>query len=282
MTATDPGIITDLRKEASYGGYLCLDKILSAQAPRSAPPHHDEMLFIIIHQAYELWFKLVLHEIEQTIAFMQAREPLRAHHFVQRVVEILRLLVRQIHILGTLEPIDFLEFRSRLMPASGFQSLQFREIEFAAGLKNRAAIDHFDYIPGARERLERRLADPDLRSALYDMLRAMGYAIPGQVSLAHLEAHPEASEALLEALRPIYQHPERHLPIHLLTEALLDLDQYLELWRHHHVLVVERIIGDKSGTGGSSGVSYLRTTLSRHCFPCLWKLRTVLEVEHGT
>lgn len=263
--------------ELSYNSYLMVDELLSLQRPQSEPEHHDEMLFIVIHQTYELWFKLILHELENAITYMQQRRVLRARHFVHRVVEIMKVLVAQIHVLETLEPAEFLEFRFRLMPASGFQSSQFREVEYLCGLKDPRYLAFFRNRPEMLGGLEARLQGPDLRSTYYSMVRELGFAIPQDITWETLNASDEAREELLQVLRPLYEDTEAHLPLNLLTESLLSLDQALALWREHHVRVVERIIGRKRGTGGSSGVEYLQTTTSKRCFPCLWELRTVLE-----
>jgi tryptophan 2,3-dioxygenase len=262
--------------DLDYGDYLKLDGLLDLQRAQSEPPHHDEMLFIIIHQAYELWFKLVIFEIENAIRYMQEGAVLRAHHFIVRVVRIVDLLVKQIHILETMEPVEFLQFRDRLMPASGFQSVQFREIEFLSGLKNRSYLKFFDHRPDLQKRLQARLDGVDLRTAFYALLRGQGFDLPADIRRRALEKDDSARTQLLEGIRPIYQDVESNLKVHFLTEALVDYDASLSLWRQHHVAVVERIIGFKRGTGGSSGTAYLRTTTSKRLFPYLWEVKTYL------
>ncbi len=264
--------------DLTYGSYLKVPELLQLQTPQSDPAHHDEYLFIIIHQTYELWFKLMLHEVENTLEFMKRDMVLRARHFVNRVVEIMRVLVSQIHILETMEPVEFLQFRSRLMPASGFQSVQFRELEFMVGLKQPRYLGFFEHDPEAQATLQARLDSTDLRTAYYQMLGRLGFELPDDVSSAALEADDEAREALLTALRPIYESRDDYLSLYLLTESLIDLDEQLSLWRFHHVRVVERIIGFKRGTGGSSGVSYLTSTVGKKAYPYLWEVRTYLEV----
>lgn len=248
--------------DLSYNEYLKIPELVGLQKPQSKPAHHDELLFIIIHQAYELWFKLILHEMEKCIEHLKKGEALKARHFLRRVVEVMKLLVNQIHILETMTPADFLKFRDRLKPASGFQSLQFREIEFLAGLKDESYFKYFEKKPEIISVLKRRAEQLDLKSAYFDMLHKIGFKVKEQ--------------GAIRALLPIYQNPDEHLPLYLLTESLVEFDEYLNLWREHHVRVVERIIGFKQGTGGSSGVHYLRTTLSKKCFPELWELRTML------
>lgn len=264
--------------EMTYNDYLKVPELLSLQKPQSDPAHHDELLFIIIHQAYELWFKLIIHELESAMVHMQKQEVLRARHFIHRCVEILKVLVRQIHILETMQPVEFLEFRDRLTPASGFQSMQFREVEFMSGLKEPRYLQFFKNRPDLQAILQARLDGPDLRSHYYDMLRGLGHDIPEGASDKERAGDAVASEKILTALVPIYRRPQDNLPLYLLTESLVELDQYLGLWREHHVRVVERVIGFKKGTGGSSGVEYLRATTVKKSFPLLWEVRTRLSL----
>jgi tryptophan 2,3-dioxygenase len=267
--------------DMTYNDYLKVPELLSLQHLLSEPPHHDEMLFIVIHQAYELWFKLILHEVEKAMGLMQALHPLQAHHFLNRVVQIMKLLVQQIHILETMTAADFLQFRDRLNPASGFQSIQFREFEFVAGLKDKRYLRMFDDRPDLRAALERRYNEPDLRTVYYEMLRGLGFDLPADISLEGLAQDTAAQEQLLRALATIYQNPIEQMRFYLLSEALVDLDQQMSLWRFHHVRVVERVIGRKPGTGGSSGVSYLQATVDKRCFPYLWQVRTRLEKQEN-
>ncbi|HUP56196.1 MAG TPA: tryptophan 2,3-dioxygenase family protein [Bdellovibrionota bacterium] len=269
------------RTDLDYNDYLKVPELLELQKPLSVPAHHDEMLFIVIHQAYELWFKLVLHEGDTAIEYMKQAQVLRAHHFIKRIVEIMKLGVQQIHLLETMTPVEFLEFRDRIMPASGFQSVQFREIEFLAGLKEKRYVDVFVSRPELAERLKSRLNGPDLRSAYYELLRKLGFNMP--LGASEKEREEETSDErqtlkqVISAIRPIYQRPADHLPLYLLSESLIEFDEYLALWRDHHVRVVERVIGHKRGSGGSAGVDYLRTTTAKKCFPALWEVRTHLE-----
>jgi tryptophan 2,3-dioxygenase len=260
--------------DLTYNDYLKIEDLLKLQIPQSEPAHHDEMLFIVIHQAYELWFKLILHEMEIAMEHMDQGNVLRAHHFMKRIVEILKLLVQQIHILETMSSIDFLEFRDRLMPASGFQSTQFREVEFLAGLQDEKYLQYFKHRPEFVKLLRSRMDGRDLRGAYYDMIRKLGYKVPREATKLEKDGQ---TQGILNALRPIYQKPEEHLSVYLLSESLVDFDQYLSLWREHHVRVVERVIGFKRGTGGSSGVEYLRSTTTKKCFPLLWEVRSHLE-----
>jgi tryptophan 2,3-dioxygenase len=261
----------------TYNDYLKVPELMKLQQPQSSPAHHDEMLFIVIHQAYELWFKLILHEMDAAMGMMKTKEVLRAHHFINRIVQIMKLLVQQIHILETMRPVEFLEFRDRLMPASGFQSLQFREVEFVAGLKERRYLKFFENRADMVAALEKRLAGPDLRSTYYDMLIALGFDLPKNASDLESTGDVPAHDRIIRAIIPIYQKPADHLPLYLLSEGLVEFDEHLALWREHHVRVVERVIGFKRGTGGSSGVEYLRSTTSKKSFPYLWEVRTHLE-----
>jgi tryptophan 2,3-dioxygenase len=270
----------------TYGEYLKIPELLSLQ--QRSTQHHDEMLFIIIHQAYELWFKLILHEMEKTRDSMRQGKVLRANHFMKRVLEIMKVLVGQIHLLETMTPAEFLLFRDKLQPASGFQSVQFREIEFLAGLKNPRFLKSFAYQPQLAERLQRRLDEPSLNETYFALLRDLGYPLPPDLpdksaqEIRGLEGpNADAERLVMAALITIYQNPDSNLPLYLLSETCVEFDLQLDLWREHHVRVVERSIGFKRGTGGSQGVAYLRTTTGRKCFPYLWDVRTYLRKEDG-
>lgn len=272
----------------TYGEYLRVPELLSLQIASSDPPHHDEMLFIIIHQAYELWFKLILHEMETARASMVAGKVLRAHHFMKRVLEIMKLLVKQIHLLETMTPAEFLQFRDKLNPASGFQSVQFREIEYMAGLKDPRFMKSFASQPHLAERLQKRFEEPSLNETYFGLLRDLGYPLPVTLPASVVaEIHglegpnPEAERQVMAALITIYQNPDSNLPLYLLSETCVEFDLQLDLWREHHVRVVERSIGFKRGTGGSKGVAYLRSTTGRKCFPYLWDVRSYLKKEES-
>jgi tryptophan 2,3-dioxygenase len=262
-------------KPLTYDQYLQVRPLLSLQKCLSDPPHHDEPLFIIIHQVYELWFKLVLHEVDSALAELDADRVGEATRLLRRVVEVQRLLVHQVRILETMRPQDFLGFRYHLNPASGFQSVQFREVEFALGLKNAEMIQHLRCEPDERARLERRLAEPSLGDALDALLRRRGFAgpplTPGGAS--------EPAEWRLQALVQVYEHPDTHADLNALAEVLVEVDECLALWRAHHIQMVERMIGAKRGTGGSEGVTYLKGTLARRAFPDLWRVRTAIGEE---
>lgn len=261
--------------DLTYNSYLKVEELLSLQIHESQPPAHDELLFIIIHQAYELWFKQILFELDTVVDAMKAGEVYEASRLVQRVLKIEKLLVDQIHILETMTPRDFLRFRSALNPASGFQSIQFREVEFLSGIRDRSVLKHIDQDDAERRRLERRLEEPSLRSRFYELLQQKGFDV---------EVPPEdgtVSEKLrgrnLDALWELYRYPEDNFHLYSLSESMVEHDQNILLWRFHHVRVVERLIGTKTGTGGSSGVEYLSSTLQRRAFPILWEVRGTLS-----
>jgi tryptophan 2,3-dioxygenase len=243
--------------------------------------HHDELLFITIHQTYELWFKQILHEVDAAIREMTEDRAAAASRSLHRVVEIEKVLVQQIHILETMTPISFLGFRDELNPASGFQSMQFREIEFSSGLKDATTLDNFRADEFATQRLQARHDSPTLADALYALLRRRGFDAPdddaGLTESERQRAYGQRTRAVLEILT----HFETRFEEFQLIENLMEHDEYFSLWRFHHVKMVERMVGTKRGTGGSEGVGYLRTTLDKKFFPELWEARTYLDTKHG-
>jgi tryptophan 2,3-dioxygenase len=262
----------------TYGRYLRVPELLGLQNALSSPAHHDEALFIIIHQVYELWFKLTLHEIDSAVALLAEERVAEATRLLRRVVEIQNLLVHQVRILETMRPQDFLGFRYHLNPASGFQSVQFREIEFLLGLKDPAILGSLVCPPEDLERLRRRLAAPSLSDAVDALLVRHGFRRePEPAPAADGRSQPE--DWRLKALVWIYEHPEANAELSGLCEVLVDVDEQLALWRAHHVQMVERMIGAKRGTGGSDGVGYLRSTLPKRAFPDLWRVRTHIGEE---
>ena len=265
----------------SYNKYLRVADLIGLQNCLSDPAHHDELLFITVHQAYELWFKQILHEIDAVISQTNENRLTAAARSLRRVVEIEKLLINQIHILETMTPISFLGFRDELNPASGFQSMQFREIEFASGLKQESILHEFQNDEFAYERLQKRFAEPDLSEAFYGALRARGLDAPanenGSDEAESKWRYGKRTQAVLEVLTHFEERPEEFQ----LAEALLEHDEYFSLWRSHHIKMVERMVGTKRGTGGSEGVGYLRTTLNKKFFPELWEARTYLDTKHG-
>jgi tryptophan 2,3-dioxygenase len=250
--------------QLTYGSYLRLPQLLDAQHLESEPPAHDELLFITIHQVYELWFKQLLHELGAARDAMSDGRGWWARHLLQRVHVIERVLVQQVDVLETMTPQDFLEFRQRLAPASGFQSVQFRELEFLSGAQDPAYLERFRGLTAAEEeRLARRLAEPTLWDAFLDVLRAQGLDVA-------------TDEAVTASLRTAYHDRERYAEVWSLAEALLQHDELAAAWRARHVVMVERMIGARSGTGGSSGASYLRGRVPLQYYPLLWELRSAL------
>ncbi|MBD0370450.1 MAG: tryptophan 2,3-dioxygenase [Pyrinomonadaceae bacterium] len=265
----------------SYNKYLRVSDLIGLQDCLSEPVHHDELLFITIHQTYELWFKQILHEIDAAINQMNEDRGVAAARSLRRVAEIEKVLVNQIHILETMTPINFLGFRDQLNPASGFQSMQFREIEFSSGLKDKGILQNFRDDEFAFCRLEKRLGSPSLSDAFFAYLRRRGLDAP-----ADDEALMEAERRRLygkrtQAVLEIITHFETRYEEFQLAESLIEHDELFALWRSHHVKMVERMVGTKKGTGGSEGVGYLRTTLDSKFFPELWEARTYLDTKHG-
>ena len=247
--------------QLTYGGYLRLDELLAQQVPQADPPAHDELLFITVHQVYELWFQQLLYELETVRDAMMGGETWRARHLFRRVHAIERLLITQVDILETMTPQDFLEFRANLAPASGFQSVQYRELEFLSGSKDQAFLARFRAISAAqRARLERRLAEPSLWDAYLHLLASRG--LPAGTD-----------QQILESLRVVAGDRAAHDDLWQLAEGLLSHDELAGLWRARHVVMVERQIGTKSGTGGSTGAPYLRKRVPLRYFPLLWELR---------
>ena len=262
------------RAAGSYGSYLKIPELLGLQQTLSDPPHHDETLFIIIHQVYELWFKQMLHEVGVVVEALTAGDTRLATRLCRRLIEIQRVLLQQIPVLETMTPPDFMEFRELLNPASGFQSYQFRALEFRSGLKEPRYLTMHQADPEARETLSRALAAPSLRDAWEGLLRGRGLEYPPLVEGASDAEAAETIDRRLGSLLEVYSDRKGLYDLYILAEALIEYDENFMLWRQHHVLMVERMIGMKAGTGGSEGVGYLRTTLARKCFPDLWAVRT--------
>src|SRR5437879_7286415 len=264
----------------SYNHYLRVPELIDLQTCLSSPAQHDELLFITVHQAYELWFKQILHEIDAAIALMKADRAIEAANALRRIVEIEKLLIAQIHILETMRPISFLGFRDELNPASGFQSMQFREIEFASGLKHESIVRAFADDEFARTRLQCRLDAPSLADNFFALLRRGGFDAPTEDSPRDDKERRSHQSRRVRAIVEILTHPEKLYKEYQLAEALLEHDEYFSLWRSHHIKMVERMVGAKRGTGGSEGVGYLKTTLDKRFFPELWDARTYLSSKH--
>jgi tryptophan 2,3-dioxygenase len=256
--------------DLNYERYLRLDDLLNAQTPRSDGPEHDELLFIVIHQVYELWFKQMLHELDFLQKLLHADDLLRASHTFRRILTILKTVVAQIDVLETMTPLEFLAFRDFLESGSGFQSGQFRELEFALGYKRANIIKHFSEGSSAQQRLAKRFEQPTLWDAFLYLLKIHEYPVPQEVLERDLTQPVTPSPALQKILIDIYRNDATLAPI---CENMVDLDEGLQEWRYRHVKMVERTIGAKPGTGGSPGVAYLRGTL-QPLFPDLWQIRS--------
>ena len=257
----------------TYGSYLKIDELLSLQQPRSTGPEHDEMLFIVIHQVYELWFKQLLHELDRVSRLLEADEPHRSQHTLKRILSILKVMVAQLDILETMTPLEFLSFRERLAAASGFQSDQFRQIEFVLGAKSDKAIARFAEGTRARAALQQRYGQPTLWDSFLRYLSREGYQVPPAQLARDPSAAIEPTADVQDILIEVYRHDTKNAE---LCERLVDLDEGIQEWRYRHVKMVERTIGAKIGTGGSSGAAYLAQTVGRPVFPDLWEIRSRL------
>ena len=255
--------------ELTYASYLQLDTLLDLQEPRSTPPEHDEMLFIVIHQVYELWFKEMLHEADKVNRDFTAGDLYGAIHTFKRLRTIMKTLVQQLDILETMTPMSFSAFRDRLDTASGFQSYQFREFEFVMGLK-RPKMLKFAASPVAEAALTRRLHERSVIDHFYDFLAHQGVAIPGALRLNPPASGNQPNETIQRSLLGLYAtRPE----LAILFESMTDLDEGFQEWKYRHVKLVERTIGNKRGTGGSLGVEFLKQSLFQPLFPDLWAIR---------
>jgi tryptophan 2,3-dioxygenase len=257
----------------TYNDYLRIDELLALQRPRSTGPEHDEMLFIVIHQVYELWFKELLHEVDRVRTLLEQDESHRAQHTLKRILTILKVLVAQLDVLETMTPLEFLTFRERLEAASGFQSDQFRQLEFVLGVKSEQALARFAEGSRARLALQRRFHEPTVWDAFLHYLAREGYPVPPAQLSRNVTAAVAPSEEIQQILIGLYRRDPKNAE---LCERLVDLDEGVQEWRYRHFKMVERTIGSKAGTGGSAGAGYLRTTLSVPAFPDLWEIRSHL------
>ncbi|MFN0012320.1 MAG: tryptophan 2,3-dioxygenase [Phycisphaerales bacterium] len=277
-----PGMPETPATKLTYGGYLKVPELLTLQQPRSQPAHHDELLFIISHQVYELWFKQLLHELGAICAFLDRDQPLRAAQLFERVFKVQHLLIEQIPLLETMFSSEFARFRSNLGSASGFQSVQFRELEFFIGAKNPRMLELVGDDAAARTAMVAALAKP----TPYDhFIRHLAredngvFAIPADALARDTSKPHEADDRLVAALVALYRRQqeslagERYYAQFRVAEHLLEFEEKLAIWRFHHVKMVERMIGGGGGTGGSSGAKYLAATLNIRLYPDLWAVR---------
>ena len=269
-------IKTNLENRLTYGGYLGLDKLLGAQAPLSDPVHHDEMLFIIQHQTSELWMKLIIHELGAAMKLIASDDAGPVSKILARVKQVQRQLFEQWNVLSTLTPAEYAQFRGVLRFASGFQSLQYRTMEFMLGNKNQEMLKVFSYDPAEQAVLRAALEAPSIYDEFLCFLHRRGHAIPDR----HLERdwrEPHARDPdLIPVLQRIYEHTDRYWMEYELCEKMVDVEESFQLWRFRHLQTVERIIGHKHGTGGSSGVGFLKKALDLTFFPELMDVRTAL------
>jgi tryptophan 2,3-dioxygenase len=270
----ESGIVSDFSERLSYSGYLSLDGLLAQQRPLSSPPHHDEMLFIIQHQVSELWIKLVIHELSAAIDHIRHDRLPPCLKILSRVKLIQMQLFEQWAVLETLTPSEYMEFRSVLGSASGFQSYQYRKLEFLLGNKNPDTIKVFAHDAAIFDDLNRTLKSPSLYDEFLRYLSRRGYNIPDECRERDWSAPHSRNEALVEIFRDIYRNSKQHWEAYEMCEKLVDVEEYFQLWRFRHLKTVERIIGFRQGTGGSSGAGFLRQALELTFFPELLASRT--------
>src|SRR5215472_8948032 len=275
----EPGIVTDFSGKLTYAGYLSLEKLLEQQRPRSEPPHHDELLFIIQHQVAELWIKLILHELSAAIHQLQEDRIPPCLKILARVKLIQVQLFDQWAVLETLTPSEYMQFRGVLGNASGFQSFQYRKLEFLLGNKNAATIKVFEHNAEIYEDLQRTLHSPSLYDEFLCYLARHGYAIPAEALDRDWSQPYTRNDAIVRIFREIYADTRMHWEAYEMCEKLVDVEEYFQLWRFRHLKTVERIIGFRPGTGGSSGAAFLRQALDLTFFPELLTSRTEAPKE---
>ena len=270
----EPGMHVDLAGRQTYGDYLKLDVLLAAQRPLSR--QHDELAFITIHHVQELWLKLVTHEIEAAMASIRADDLAPGFKSLARVTRIQEQLIAAWDVLSTMTPADYLAFRSELGPASGFQSYQYRLVEFRLGAKDAKMVLPHRHQPEIQARLTAALVEPSLYDEALRLLARRGHAVPSEVLDRDFSQPYRSNPVVRDIWLSIYRNSHEHFDLYELAEELVDVEDWFQQWRFRHMKTVERIIGHKPGTGGSSGVGYLKTALERSFFPELWELRTLL------
>jgi tryptophan 2,3-dioxygenase len=272
----EAGIQLDMKDRLTYGGYLCLEQLLSAQRPLAVPPHHDEVLFIIQHQTSELWMKLMVHELEAALGHVKRDQLEPCFKILARVKRIQEVLTLQWSVLDTLTPSEYMEFRAVLGQSSGFQSYQYRAIEFLLGNKHARMIEVHRHDPKVHGWLEGFLKAPSLYDEFLRFLARKGHAIPRDVLERDVTQPYQRHDGVTLAIKGIYDDPKRHWDAYEMCEKLVDLEDNFQFWRFHHMRTVQRIIGHKTGTGGSSGVGFLKRALEVEFFPELYAVRTTL------
>jgi len=276
----DPGLKLDLAGSLTYSEYLHLGELLDAQQPRSSPEHHDEMLFIIQHQTSELWMKLLIHELSAVVEHVRADRLEPSFKILARVGHIQRMLFEQWSVLETLTPNEYLAFRDALGPSSGFQSYQYRAVEFLLGNKDDQTIKPFRHQPEIHQRLVVLLQAPSVYDEFLRHLARRGHAVPPERVERDFSEPYQKHPAVVEVFRHIYEDTDHHWDAYEMCEKLLDVEERFQLWRFRHMKTVQRIIGFKAGTGGSSGVAFLRKAMDYSFFPELWDVRTELTLPH--
>ncbi|MBX3358155.1 MAG: hypothetical protein KF745_06985 [Phycisphaeraceae bacterium] len=267
--------------KVTYGSYLRVPQLLELQRERSQPAHHDELLFILSHQVYELWFKQILHEFGAICDWLDQDQALRASQLLHRVHRVQHLLIEQIPLLETMFSVEFAKFRSNLGTASGFQSVQFRKIEFLCGAKNPKMLALAGDDPAIRSDLEAALRAPTIYDHFLRHIHRAGFTIPQSVLDRDTSQPHEASKEVVASLTRLYRESEAHFPQFFLAEHLLQMEELFSIWRFHHVKMVERMIGGMMGTGGSSGAKYLASTLAIRFFPEIWMVRDEVGGGYG-
>lgn len=268
------GAQMDFKARMSYGDYLAIDRILTAQAPLSTA--HDEMLFIIQHQTSELWMKLALYELSAARVAIAADRTAEASKMLARIARIFEQLNNAWDVLRTMTPSEYTQFRDDLGQSSGFQSWQYRLIEYAVGNRNPAMLRPHEHRPDLLEKLTAELARPSLYDEVLRRLARLGLAVPPEVLTRDVSASWVLNEAVTEVWAQVYRDPQAHWEAYEMAEKLVDFEDYFRRWRFNHVTTVERVIGFKRGTGGTAGISYLRRMLEVELFPELWRVRTIL------
>ena len=254
----------------TYAGYLRLDQLLTAQQPRSA--EHDEMLFIVIHQIYELWFKQLLHELARLQAQLEAGETTHAMRTLRRALAILKIVVAQLDVLETMTPTQFTGFRDALGTSSGFESAQFRELEAVLGRRDRMMVAQYPADSAERDRIIAAMSRPSVFDSFLSYLAGQGYDVPAGVRARDVTQPLQASAEVQQVLKKVYDDDTDATAV---CELLVDLDEGMQEWRYHHIKMVERTIGARHGTGGSPGASYLASTVGKPTFPDLWAMRSL-------
>ena len=272
----EDSIHTDLKDKMTYSEFLRLDKLLDAQEIHSQPPHHDEMLFIIQHQTSELWLKLIIHEMREALDYIKQDQLAPAFKIMSRIKHIQAQLLHQWDVLATLTPSEYTQFRSALGTGSGFQSIQYRVVEFLMGNKDAKMIPVHAHDPKVVELLTQTLQTPSIYDEFLRLLARQGLPIPQSVLDRDISVPHQSDPGVLEVFKTIYTHPKEYWEAYEMAEKLVDIEEQFAHWRFRHMKVVERVIGYKTGTGGSSGVPFLRKMIDHRFFPELWEVRTHL------